>query len=41
MADIPGDHWARGAIVKGSAFRPPLGIEILIKSDQLVAAKME
>jgi hypothetical protein len=41
MADLPGDHWARGAIVKGYAFRPPLGIEILIKSDQLVAAKME
>jgi hypothetical protein len=41
MADMPGDHWARGAIVKGSAFRPPLGIEILIKSDQLIAAEME
>jgi len=41
MADMPGDHWARGAIVKGSAFRPPLGIEILIQSDQLIAAKME
>jgi hypothetical protein len=41
MADMPGGAWARGAIVKGSAFRPPLGIEIVIKSDQLVAAKME
>lgn len=41
MADIPGGAWARGAIVKGSAFRPPLGIEIRIESDQLVADKME
>jgi hypothetical protein len=41
MADMPGGTWARGAIVKGSAFRPPLGIEVVIKSDQLVAAKME
>ena len=41
MADLPGGEWARGAIVKGYGFRPPLGIEIRIKSDQLVAAKME
>lgn len=41
MADMPGGAWARGAIVKGSAFRPPIGIEMFIKSDQLVAAKME
>jgi hypothetical protein len=40
MADLP-SGWARGAIVKGYAFRPPLGVEILIKSDQLVATKME
>jgi hypothetical protein len=41
MADLPGGDWARGAIAKGYAFRPPLGIEIRIQSDQLVAAKME
>ena len=41
MADISKGAWARGAIVKGHAFRPPLGIEIRIQSDQLVAAKME
>ena len=41
MADLPGGAWARGAIVKGYGFRPPLGIEIHIQSDQLVAAKME
>ena len=41
MADLPGGEWARGAIVKGHGFRPPLGIEIRIQSDQLVAAKME
>jgi hypothetical protein len=41
MADISKGAWARGAIVKGHAFRPPLAIEIRIQSDQLVAAKME
>jgi hypothetical protein len=41
MADMPKGAWARGAIVKGSAFRPPLGIEIQLQSDQLVAGKME
>jgi hypothetical protein len=41
LADMPGGDWARGAIVKGHGFRPPLGIEIRIQSDQLVAAKME
>jgi hypothetical protein len=41
MADLPRGNWARGAIVKGYAFRPPLGIEIRIQSDQLVATKME
>jgi hypothetical protein len=41
MADMPKGAWARGAIVKGSAFRPPLGIEIHIQSDRLVAEKME
>jgi hypothetical protein len=41
MADLPKGDWARGAIVKGYGFRPPLGIEIQIQSDQLVAAKME
>lgn len=41
MADMPSGAWARGAIVKGSAFRPPLGIEIRVQTDQLVAAKME
>jgi hypothetical protein len=41
MADISKGAWARGAIVKGHAFRPPLAIEIQIQSDQLFAAKME
>jgi len=41
MADLPNGDWARGAIVKGYGFRPPLGIEIRIQGDQLVAAKIE
>jgi hypothetical protein len=41
MADLPSGDWARGAIVKGYGFRPPLGIEIRIESDRVVAAKIE
>jgi len=41
MADLASGNWARGAIVKGYGFRPPLGIEIRIQNDQLVAAKTE
>lgn len=41
MADLPSGDWARGAIVKGYGFRPPLAIEIRINGDQLVAAKVE
>jgi hypothetical protein len=41
MADLSGGEWARGAVVKGNAPRPPLGIEIHIKSDRLVVSKME
>jgi len=40
-ADLPGGAWARGAVVKGYAFRAPLAIEIHMNSDQLVAVKME
>lgn len=41
MASLPGGAWARGAVVLGPAFRPPLGIEIRIEGDQLVAAQIE
>jgi len=41
MADLPGGAWARGAIVKGYGFRPPMAIEIEVRNSQLFAAKIE
>lgn len=41
MANLPNGAWARGAVVQGSAFRPPLAIEIRIAGDKLIAAQME
>jgi len=41
MASLPSGAWARGAVVQGSAFRPPLGIDIRIVGDQLVATQIE
>jgi hypothetical protein len=41
LANLPSGAWARGAVVQGPAFRPPLGIEIRIVGDQLVAAQIE
>lgn len=41
MGNLPDGAWARGAIVHGTAFRPPLGIDIRIDGDQLVAAQIE
>lgn len=41
MTNMPGGAWVRGAVVKGYAIRPPLGIEIRIEGDQLVAVQAE
>jgi hypothetical protein len=41
MMNIPGGVWVRGAIVQGSALRPPLGIEVEIRGKQILAARME
>jgi hypothetical protein len=41
MTDTLGGAWVRGAIVKGYALRPPLGIEIRIERNQLVPVEME
>ncbi len=38
---LPNGSWARGDIVKGSGFRPPMQIEILIEGDKIVAGRSE
>jgi hypothetical protein len=40
-AAIPGNLLARGAIVQGTDLRPPLGIEVKIKSKDILAVRME
>ncbi|MFZ0819693.1 MAG: hypothetical protein WAM91_06460 [Candidatus Acidiferrales bacterium] len=38
---LPNGSWARGDIVQGSGFRPPMQIEIRIEGDKLVAGRSE
>lgn len=38
---LPNGSWARGDIVQGSGFRPPLQVEILVQGDKLVAGRSE
>jgi hypothetical protein len=41
MMSIPGGVWVRGAIAQGSDLRPPLGIEVEIRSGEILANRME
>ena len=41
MATLPTGAWVRGDIVKGPGFRPPLGIEIKIENNHLIAGRAE
>ena len=41
MASMPTGAWARGAIVHGSALRPPMAIDIRIEGDQIIPVQME
>ncbi len=38
---LPNGTWARGEIVQGAGFRPPMQVEILIQGDKLVAGRAE
>jgi hypothetical protein len=40
-APLPGNVLVRGAIVQGSDFRPPLGIEIKLRGKNVLATRME
>lgn len=41
MANLPGNVWVRGAVAQGSDLRPPLGIEIKIEGQNILAVRME
>ena len=41
LGSVPGDIWVRGAIVQGSDLRPPLGIEVKVLGNDILAVRME
>jgi hypothetical protein len=41
MGTLPNGSWARGEIVQGSGFRPPMQIEIRIEGDKIIAGRAE
>ena len=41
MSNLSGSVWARGGIVQGSDLRPPLGIQVQIRGDAILAVRME
>ncbi len=41
MGTVPGGAWARGEVVQGAGLRPPVGIELRIAGQHLVATRME
>jgi len=41
MGTLPNGSWARGEIVQGSGFRPPLQIEIRLDGDKLISVRSE
>jgi hypothetical protein len=41
MSTLPNGSWARGEIVQGSGYRPPLQIEIRIEGDKLISVRSE
>jgi len=40
-ASLPGNIWIRGAIVQGSDVRPPLGVEIQVHNNEILALRTE
>jgi hypothetical protein len=41
MGTLATGAWVRGEIVKGPGFRPPLGVEIRIEGDKVIAGRAE
>jgi hypothetical protein len=40
-SNLPGNIWIRGAIVQGSDFRPPNGVELKIRGKEILAIRTE
>ncbi len=41
MGTLPSGAWARGEVVQGVGVRPPMGIDVHVQGDRLLASKME
>lgn len=41
LATGPGNVWVRGAVAQGSAIRPPFGIEVQVRGNEILATRME
>jgi hypothetical protein len=41
MGTLPNGSWARGEIVQGAGYRPPLQIEIRVDGDKLISVRSE
>ena len=41
MGTLGGTVWARGEVVQGAGIRPPIGIEVRVQGNHLVAVRME
>ncbi len=41
LTNLPGNVWVRGAMVQGLDIRPPLGIEVRIEGQEILAVRME
>jgi hypothetical protein len=41
MGTLPNGSWARGEIVQGSGYRPPLQVEIRLDGDKLISVRSE
>jgi hypothetical protein len=41
MGTLPNGSWARGEIVQGSGFRPPMQIEVRLEGNKLIAGRSE
>lgn len=41
MFSLPGNVWIRGAMVQGSDLRPPLGVEIEVRGNKILAIRTE
>jgi hypothetical protein len=41
LSTLPGGAWARGEAVQGPSIRPPIGVELRVEGNRLIALKVE